>query len=136
MPFLILSAFLASQILILLIGYGVACAARRRPRVTNAIIGLAVVGGFGLIWCGGEMSSVGPRTGAWLLAAGLALVFVGVPTSALIPPAREANNRPGWAGWARLLATYLAACWIFTLFLGLPVAIFVQLATAPAGSFR
>jgi hypothetical protein len=134
--FAVLLVVLISQVLILLFGFGVTCAARRRPLTTNAIIGAVVLVGFGAIWCGGEIAPAGLRAGLSLLVAGLTLVFVGVPTWGLVPAARAANRPAGLIGWARLLATYLAACWIFTIFLGLPVAIFVQLATAPPGSLR
>ena len=119
----------------MLLGFGVACMARHRPLVTNIVIG-AVVVGFAAIWCGGEMASAGLRAGLCLLAAGLTLVFIGIPTWGLVPAVREPNGPAGLTGWTRLLATYLAACWLFTIFLGLPLAIFVQLATAPAGSLR
>ena len=133
MAFVVLFVFLISQILVLLFGFGVAC---RRPWATNAIIAAVVLAGFGAIWCGGEMASAGLRTGLCLLAAGLVFVFVGVPTWGVVPAVREPNGPVGWAAWARLLATYLAACWVFTIFLGLPLVIFVQLATAPPGSLR
>jgi hypothetical protein len=135
--FVVLLAFLISQILVLLFGFGVAWVARRRPLATSAIIVAVVMAGFGAIWCGGEMASAGLSAGPYLLAAGLILVFVGFPTWGIVVPAVRGPNGPvGLTGWARLLATYLAGCWIFTLFLGLPLVIFVQLATAPPGSLR
>jgi hypothetical protein len=117
-------------------GFGVACAARRRPVATNWFIGAVVVAGFGAVWLGGETASASLRAGAGLVATGLLLVFVGVPTWATVRMVREPNRPGGWAGWTSWLATYLAGCWLLTILLGLPLAILVSLATAPAGSLR
>jgi hypothetical protein len=134
--FVFLLAFVSLHIVVLLFGFGVACAARRRPLATNTFIGAVVVAGFGAIWWSGEIASASLGAGLCLLAAGLILVFVGVPAWGVVPAAREPNRPVGLTGWARLLATYLAACWIFTIFLGLPLAIFVRLAAASPGSLR
>jgi hypothetical protein len=131
-----LLALLLLHILVLSFGFGVACAARRRPVATNWIIGAFVVAGFGAIWLGGETASANLRAGYGLVAAGLVLVFVGVPTWAAVRIVREPNRPVGWASWTNWLATYLAACWIFVILLGLPLAILVSLATAPPGSLR
>jgi hypothetical protein len=125
-----------SQIFALLFGFGMACAARRRPWAANTIIGAVVVAGFGAIWGGGELASAGLGAGPQLLVAGLVCVFAGIPGWGLVPAVRPPNGPVGLTGWAKLLAMYLASCWAFTLVLGLPVVIFVELATAPPGSLR
>jgi len=130
------SAFLVSQAVILLLGFAAGCAARRRLRTTAVFVVAAVVAGFATIWCGGAIVSVDLVAGRCMVVAGLILVFVGFPAWGLIGAASQLNNPIGVAGWARFLSSYLAACWMLVIFLGVPSAIFVFLVTAPPGSLR
>jgi hypothetical protein len=132
-PFIVLAA---SQVFALAFGLGMACAARRRPWAANAIIGAVVMAGFAAIWGGGELASAGLGAGPYVLVAGLICVFVGMPSWGLVLAVQPPDGPVGLIDWARLLARHLASCWAFTIVLGLPVVIFVQLATAPHGSLR
>jgi hypothetical protein len=134
--FVFLLVFLLSQAVILLFGYGVVCAARRWPYATNVLIGGLVLAGAATIWCGGEVAAGNLANGLRLLLVGLTLVFLGLPTWGLVEAARELKLPAGFTGWAKLLMSYLGACWLFTIGLGIPLSIVVHLTTAPPGSLR
>jgi hypothetical protein len=130
------SAFLLSQAVIMLFGFGIACAARRHLRITAGLVVAGVVVGFAAIWGAGAIASASFIAGRWMLAAGLVLMFISFSAWGLVGAANRLNNPIGMRDWAKLLSSYLAMCWVWVIFLGVPVAFIVQLATSPPGSLR
>jgi hypothetical protein len=130
-----LLGLLVPSVLILLVGFVVLRAARRRPRTVSALISVAVVAGLGAIGYAALGADADREAVCWLVV-GLALVILGCPAAVLVPPAGTRTGTPvgptGATEVAKLLFGYLAACWIFAVGL----AIFVHLLTSPPGSLR
>src|SRR5262249_8188796 len=108
------SAFLLSQVLTLLVGFAVLCAARRWPRAVTGLLGVVVVAALAGIWFGAELALADFNAGRICFVGGLALLTLGGAAFVLVAAARE---QPGaaasWAGVMVLLFGYLFACWVF-----------------------
>jgi hypothetical protein len=129
----ILTAFHAGILILGLLGLW---AGRRWPRAVSVVIGLVIVGGFGLIWYGAYAAQDDYHTGKHWFQAGLGMVFYGLPACVLVAKARHRTGTTigpvGFRGWVEGVGTYLIACW-FTAFLLGGIA---ALGMAPSGSAR
>lgn len=106
-PWLVLLAINGA---VLLVGFVVLHAARRRPRTVGALIGLAVAAGCGALAYAAH-GAAEEHALAWC-GAGVALVIVGSPAWLLVSAAQELPEIVfSWAGaveWARLILAFLA----------------------------
>jgi hypothetical protein len=129
----ILTAFHVGIIVIALVGLW---AARRWLRTVSAVIVLAVIGGFGLIWYGAYAAQDDYDYGKHWYQAGIAMLFYGLPACVLVALARQRTGDTvgpiAFRGWVEAVGSYLVACW-FTAFLLGCIAMFGM---AQAGSFR
>ncbi len=149
------------SLLLLLAGFTVLRAARRRPGTVSVLIGLAVSAGCAALGYAAFAAQADGAVVGWV-GFGLAAVVLGCPAWVLVAAAREplgttftwagavewvwlalcylydplGSRRPSERAWevahlARVLFGYWVACWLFALVL----SILAHLAN-PAGSFR